>query len=267
MNRTLKAVAFASLCFSVMLPLNSFAGQGGKGGGGSNGGSGGGKPVQSRLLLSAGFVATPDGRAPAIADWANVITVTATNHEGDAPKITMTSGPAGLIIYKLNSVDHPQNGNGFSVATYVWTPSRNDIGTTAHATFVATTQSGESATLPIDFEPVQDQGQAFILSGFTATKVNDHTEAHWNPRASGNNEPLVYTLTACYKSVVPGTNDPAIDCDAVDKTDSLSSLNIPLGPTTNIGNPSVPATYYGLFLYAWQASNGLLVGQESVNLQ
>jgi hypothetical protein len=272
MNRILKAVVFASLCFSLMLPINSFASQGGKGGGGNNGGggnggSGGGKPAQSRLLLTASSIETPDGRFPAVADTATVITVTATNHEGDAPKIALISGPAGLIIYKLNSVDHPQNGNGFTVATYVWTPSRNDIGTTAaHAIFVATTQSGESATLPIDFEPVQDLGPGF-LSGFTATKVNDHIEAHWNPNASGDPDPLFYTLTACYKSVVPGTNVPAIDCDSVDKTDSLSSLNIPLGPSTNVGNPSVPASYYGLFLYAWKANNGILVGQGSANLQ
>jgi len=91
MNRILKAVVFASLCFSLMLPVNSFASQGGNGGGGSNGGDGGdgGKSAQSRLLLTASSVATPDGRFPAVADTATVITVTAENHEGDAPKITM----------------------------------------------------------------------------------------------------------------------------------------------------------------------------------
>jgi hypothetical protein len=275
MNQGLKTMAFASLCFSLMLPINSFASQGAKGGGGSNAGGsnggggngGGGKPTSSRILLGASSITTPSGFFPAVAETANVITVTAINHEGDAPKITMTSGPAGLIIYQLNSVDNPPNGNGFSVATYVWTPNRNEIGTpAAHATFVATTLSGESATLPIDFEPVQDIGPTF-LSGFTATKVNDHIEAHWNPNESGDPDPLVYTLTACYKSVIPGTDALAIDCDPVDTTDSLSSLNIPLGPTINVGNPSVPATYYGLFVYARKSASGLLVGQASVNLQ
>jgi hypothetical protein len=272
MNQTLKAVAFASLCFSLMLPINCFGGQGGKSGGGStsggggNGGSGSGKPTQSRLLVSVGSIATADGRLPAVADWANMITVTAINHEGDAPKINMTSGPAGLIIYKLNAVDNPPSGNGFTEETYLWTPSRSEIGTLAHATFVATAKSGESANISVDFEPVQDPGPEF-LSGFTATKVNDHIEAHWNPNESGDPDPLVYTLIACYKSVVPGSTDLAIDCDTVDKTDALSSLNIPLGPSTNVGNPSVPATYYGLFLYAWKANNGILVGQVSVSLQ
>src|ERR1700753_2396082 len=270
MNQSLKTMALSSLCFSLMLPINSFASQGTKGGGGSSGGGGNnggsGKPTSSRILLEAGSITTPSGRFPAVADTANVITVTAINHEGDAPKITMTSGPAGLIISQLNSVDNPPNGNGFSVATYVWTPTRDEIGTNAHATFAATTQSGESATLPIDFEPVHDIGPTF-LSGFTATKVNDHIEAHWHPNESGDPDPLVYILTACYKSVIPGTNNPAIDCDTVDQTSSLSSLNIPLGPTTNIGNPSVPATYYGLFLAARKSASDLLVGQASVNLQ
>jgi hypothetical protein len=270
MNQIMKTMAFASLCFSLMLPINSFASQGGKGGGGGNGGGGdggSGKPTSSRILLGASSVTTPGGLFPAVAETANIITVTAINHEGDAPRISTTSGPAGLIIYQLNSVDNPPSGNGISVATYVWTPSRNEIGSpTAHATFVATTQSGESATLHIDFEPVQEIGPTF-LSGFTATKVDDHIEAQWRPNESGDPDPLVYTLTACYKSVKPGTDVPTIDCDSVDKTDSLSSLNIPLGPTTNIGNPSVPATYYGLFIFAWKSASGLLVGQASVNLQ
>ena len=277
MNRTLKAVAFASLCFSLMLPIPSFAskngggsnsGGGGNNGGGGNGGSGGGKPAQSSVLLDAGFqgVLIVNGLISPVSDTDAVLTVTATNHEGDAPKISLASGPAGLIIHKLSSVDHPQNGNGFTVATYEWTPSRDEIGTARQVSFVATTQSGESVTLPIDFGPVQDGGPMF-LSGFTGARVSDHIEAHWNPNQSGDSDPLVYTLTACYKSVVAGTTTPAIDCDSVDKTDALSSLNIPLGPAINIGNPSVPATYYGLFLDAWKAASGLHVGQASVNLQ
>jgi hypothetical protein len=274
MNRTLKAVAFASLCFSLMLPINSFASGGGKGGGGSTGGggtggSGGGKPAQPRVLLSAGFqgVLVVNGQISPVSDVAAILTVTATNHEGDAPKISVTSGPAGLIIHTLSSVDNPPNGNGFTTATYEWTPSRNEIGTTPRQiTFTATTQSGQSVSLPVVFGPVQDSGPTF-LSGFSAERVNDHIEAHWNPNESGDPDPLIYTLTACYKSVVPGTSDLAIDCDTVDKTDALNSLGIPLGPTTNIGNPAVPATYYGLFVDAWKASSGLHVGHASFNLQ
>jgi hypothetical protein len=274
MNRILKAVAIASFCFSLM-PVNSFASQngnkgGGNGGGGNNGG-GGGKPTQSRLLVSASIPpGGPSGTAAVGSDWPSFITITAVNHEGDAPKITMTSGPAGLIIYKLDSVDHPPSGNGSTAETFVWTPSRSDIGKPAQATFVVTTQSGDSDILPITFEPVEDL-LPWTVSGLTATIVGDHIEAHWNPNESGNadtkNDPLFYTLTACYKTVQVGTDVPAIQCDEVDKPNSVSSLNIPLGPTTDTGNPSVPATYYGLFLSAWSGIDGHLLAQASVNIE
>jgi hypothetical protein len=274
MNRIFNAVAFASLCFSLVT-VNSFASQngnkGGGGGGGNNGGSGGGKPVQSNLFYSASLPpGTPSGTAAAGSDWPSFITITAVNHEGDAPKITMTSGPAGLIIYKLDSVDNAPGGNGTTVETFVWTPSRSDIGVSAQATFVIATQSGESDTLPITFEPVEDL-LPWIVSGFTATKVGDHIEAHWNPNESGNsstkNDPLFYTLTACYESIQVGSDIPAVHCDELDKPDSLSSLNIPLGPRPNTGNPSVPATYYGLFLSAWSGLDGHLLAQASANIQ
>ena len=276
MNRILKVAAFTGLCFSLM-PISSFASQGGNksggSGGGGNGGSGG-KPTQSRLLFSVSIPpGIPSGTAGAGSDWPSFITVTAINHEGDAPKITMTSGPAGLIVYKLDSIDHPPSGNGSTVETFVWTPSRSDIGTIAQATFVATTQSGETGTIPITFEPVEDS-LPWTVSGFTATKVNDHIEAHWNPNESQNNstknDPLFYTLTACYKTVQAGTDVPAIGCDALGDRESLSALsalNIPLGPATNIGNPAVPATYYGLFLSAWSGIDGHLLAQASVNIE
>ena len=258
MNRVFKVVLFASVCSALMLPLRSFADKG------SGGGTTTPPPVPTGpTLTGSGTTVSPSGIVGVASDQPTFLTLLAQSDGRDSPTITMLSGPAGLIIYNLSPVDHPHGQNGFTVMPVVWTPTREDIGHTAQAIFQATTQTGRSALLTINFGPVQDVPPATV-SGFTAFRVGDHIEAHWSPSATG--DPLTYTLTACYMSVLVGSNIPEIYCDSADKTAALQSLNIPTGPAINTGNPAVQATYYGLFLNAWSGIDGHLMGRVSTNI-
>jgi hypothetical protein len=260
MNRVFKVVLFASVCFALMLPLRSFADKG----------SGGGTtpppvPTGPTLTASGTTVSVASGTVGVASDQPTILSLFAQSDGRDSPTITKLSGPAGLIIYNLSPVDHPHLGqNGYTTMAVVWTPTRSDIGQTAQAIFQATTQSGRSASITLNFAPVQDVPPAAV-SGLLAFRVGDHIEAHWSPSATG--EPLNYSLVACYMSVLVGSTIPEIYCDAVDKTAALQSLNIPAAPAINVGNPAVQATYYGLFLYAWSGVDGHSMGRVTTNIQ
>jgi hypothetical protein len=236
-----------------------------KGGTGGGGGGGGGTAVpppvpRSALSISSGL----NTLGPVGSDQAVFLTVTALGDDRDAPVITMTSGPAGLILNNLLPSADPHGGiNGHTLASYMWTPGRSDIGQTFQATFTATTQSGAAVSTTVAFGTVQDVPPATV-SGLTATTFADHIEAHWNPSATGDR--LTYTLVACYNSVLVGTTIPGIFCDSAGNTQALELLDIPTGPATNLGLPGQSANYYGLFLNAWSGFDGHLMGRVSVNL-
>ena len=255
MTRSLKALLCASVCFALMLPLNSFA-QKGSGGGGTGSGGGG---TTTPLVFGGGLQALTVG-----SDQPAFVMLQATSDGRDAPIITKVAGPVGLILYNTAPVDHPHGVNGYNVTYYVWTPSRADIGTSPIAIFTATTASGAISTISVTLGPVQDVAPGAI-SGLIANFVGDHIEAHWN--ASTGPDPLTYVVTACYHSVLVGTNLPYLYCNKVDTTNALQSLNIPTGPVSNVGQPGVPATYYGLFVGASSAINSQFGGQVTANVQ
>jgi hypothetical protein len=95
--------------------------------------------------------------------------------------------------------------------------------------------------------------------------VGDHIEARWNASADGT--PLIYSVTACYHSLLTGTTLPYLFCNSAGTTSALELLNIPLGPSVNLGQPSVPATYYGIFVSANSAADSHLEGQATTNVQ
>jgi hypothetical protein len=146
----------------------------------------------------------------------------------------------------------------------LWTPGGADIGSNPQASFTATTQSGASRTITVNLGPVQDVAPGAI-SGVTARLAGDHIEAHWNPSATG--APLTYAVTACYHSLLLGTNLPYLFCDRVGTTNDLQLLNIPPGPVANAGQPGVPVTYYGLFVGASSAIGSNVQGQATTNVQ
>jgi hypothetical protein len=275
MTRFVKAAFFASLFFALTFSSNTFAQKGGGTGGGGNTGGGGGNGGGGN---GGGGTATPPppaSNAPLTftggptdltikSDQPVFVLLRATSDGRDAPVITENFGPAGLILQNTLPADHPHGTNGFTVTTYEWTPSRADIGTGAQASFTATTQSGAKQTIMVNMGPVEDVASGAI-SGLTAQAAGDHIEARWNPSADGT--PLVYTVTACYHSLLTGTTLPYLFCDTVGKTSGLDLLNIPLGPSQNAGQPGVPATYYGIFAFAASAADSHLEGQASANVQ
>ena len=258
-NKRFKVMAIASVFSVMMFSLNSFADKGSGGGGTTTP-----PPAPVLTLSGSGATISASGIVGVASDQPTFLNLLAKSDGRDAPVITKVSGPAGLIIYSLNPVDHPHGENGYTIMIVVWTPTRNDIGQTAQAIFKATTQTGRSASLAFNFGPVQGVPPATV-SGFTATRVGDHIEASWSPSVTG--DPLTYTLSACYMSVLVGSNIPEIYCDAVSNTTALQLLNIPIGPAINVGNPAVNATYYGLFLNAWSGIDGHFMGSVSANIQ
>jgi len=179
----------------------------------------------------------------------------------DAPVITKVSGPDGLILYNTAPVDHPHGTNGYTTATYVWTPSRADIGTAPVTVFAATTQSGASATVTVTLGPVVDVTPGAI-SGLTATLVGDRIQVNWSSNAT---EPLTFTVTGCYHTVLTGTNLPYLFCDKLDSTTALQT-NVPASPTVNVGQPGVPVNYYGIFV-AGSNGTGTVGGSATANVQ
>jgi hypothetical protein len=150
--------------------------------------------------------------------------------------------------------------NGYTTATYVWTPGRADIGTSPVAVFRATTQSGASATVTVTLGPVVDVSPGAI-SGLTATLVGDRIQANWN--SSGTS--ATFTVVGCYHTVLTGTNLPYLFCDKLDSTTALQS-NVPASPTVNAGQPGVPVNYYGIFVAGANAS-GTVGGSATANVQ
>jgi hypothetical protein len=94
----------------------------------------------------------------------------------------MTSGPAGLIVYNTTPVDHPHGQNGYTLATYVWTPSRDEIGLSTQATFKTTTQSGGVTAVSVSFT-VQDVPPNTI-SGFVATNELQYDRRPLEPKCN-----------------------------------------------------------------------------------
>jgi hypothetical protein len=78
---------------------------------------------------------------------------------------------------------------------------------------------------------------------------------------------LVYSVTACYHSLLTGTTLPYLFCDRAGTTNAVELLNIPLGPSQNLGQPGVPATYYAIFVTANSAFDSHLEGQATSNVQ
>jgi hypothetical protein len=263
MSRTVKALAYASVCFALMLPLNSFA-QKGSGGGGTGGGTGSGgggtatpppAPQNSPLRFTGGSTALTVG-----SDQPAFVQLLALGDGRDAPLVTKVSGPDGLILYNTAPVDHPHGTNGYTMAVYVWTPSRADIGTSPVAVFMATTLSGASATVTVTLGPVVDVTPGAI-SGLTATLVGDRIQANWSSNASGTS--ATFSVTGCYHTLLPGTNLPYLFCDQLDSTTALQS-NVRASPTVNVGQPGVPVNYYGIFV---SASGTVAQGSATANVQ
>jgi hypothetical protein len=266
MTRTVKAVVCASACFALMLPLNSFAQKGSGGGGTGGGGTGGGggtatpppAPQNPPLQFTGGSTSLTVG-----SDQPSYVQLTALSDGRDAPVITKLSGPDGLILYNTAPVDHPHGTNGYNFTTYVWTPSRADIGSAPVAVFVATTQSGASATVTVTLGPVVDVTPG-VISGLTATLVGDRIQANWSSNASGTS--AAFNVVGCYHTLLLGTNLPYLACDKLDSTTALQS-NVPASPTTNIGQPGVPVNYYGIFVGASAGSGTVAQGTATANVQ
>jgi hypothetical protein len=264
MIRFAKATVFSSLCIALTFSPNAFAQKGGGTGGGGNTGGGGTAtpPPPNRtapLTFGGGLTTLTVG-----SDQPAFVMLQANSDGRDAPIITRNSGPDGLILYNTTPADHPHGINGYTLSYYVWTPGRADIGSNPQASFTATTQSGASRTIAVNLGPVQDVAPGAI-SGLTASLAGDHIEAHWNPSATG--AALTYTATACYHSLLLGTNLPYLFCDKAGTTSDLQLLNIPSGPAENAGQPGVPVTYYGIFVSANSAIDSQLGGQVTTNVQ
>jgi hypothetical protein len=279
MIRMVKAVVCASVCFGLMLPLNSFAQKGGTGGGGATGGGGGAAgggggaaggggggtatpppaPKNPPFTFTGGITSLSVG-----SDQPVFVALDARSDGRDAPIITEDSGPDSLILYNAFPIDHPHGVNGSNTMIYVWTPGRADIGTNPQAVFTATTASGGRSTITVSLGPVVDVAPAAI-SGLTAQLVGDHVEAHWN--ASANGQSMTYTVVGCYHSLLTGTNLPYLFCDKLDTTTALESLNLPAGPATNVGQPGVPVNYYGIFVNAATVAGAGASGTATANVQ
>ena len=236
-------------------------GGGGNGGGGNGGGGGGGGSTAPSIPLTflGGLVTFP---VPA--DNPAFMLLRATSDGRDAPTITEVSGPAGLVLDSMAPADHPHGSNGSNIIQYIWNPSRADIGTTPTAVFTATTQSGAHQTLTVNLGPVQD-GAPGQVSDVTAMLTGDHIEARWSQSPDGT--PLTYIVSACYHSLLADTSLPFVYCDTVRTTSDLQLLDIPSGPTTNTGQPGVPATYYGIFVFATSAIDSHFEGEAAANVQ
>jgi hypothetical protein len=257
MTRFAKATAFASLCIALTFSSNALAQKGGTGGGGTATPP---PPNRNVPLTFRGGLTT----LTVASDQPAFVQLQANSDGRDAPIIRKNSGPDGLILYNTTPADHPHGINGYTLSYYVWTPGGADIGSNPQASFTATTQSGASLTITVNLGPVQDVAPGAI-SGLTATLAGDQIEAHWNSSATG--APLTYTVTACYHSLLLGTNLPYLFCDNAGRTNDLQLLNIPSGPTQNVGQPGVPVTYYGVFVSANRAVDSHLGGQATTNVQ
>jgi len=265
MTRTVKASVCTSVCFALMLPLNSLAQKGSGGGGTGSGGTGGGggtatpppAPQNPPLQFTGGVTTVTVG-----SDQRAFVQLLAVSDGRDAPVITKVSGPDGLILYNTAPVDHPHGTNGYTVTSYVWTPGRADIGTAPVALFVATTQSGASATRTVTLGPVVDVAPG-VISGLTATLAGDRIQVNWSSNATET--PLTFTVTGCYHTLLVGTTLPYLACDKLDSTTSLQS-NVPASPTVNIGQPGVPVNYYGIFVSGANGP-GTVGGSATANVQ
>jgi hypothetical protein len=266
MTRTVKALVWASVCFALMFPLNSFAQKGSGGGGTGGGGTGGGggtatpppAPQNPPLQLTGGVTALSVG-----SDQPAYVQLTALSDGRDAPVITKVSGPDGLILFGATTVDHPHGTNGYNLTTYVWTPGRADIGSAPVAVFTATTQSGASATLTVTLGPVVDVAPG-VISGLTATQAGDRIQASWGSNATG--AATVFMVVGCYHTLLLGTNLPYLACDKLDSTTALQS-NVPASPTVNVGQPGVPVNYYGIFVTASAGPGTVASGSATANVQ
>ncbi|MCU1252868.1 MAG: hypothetical protein JWQ49_5897 [Edaphobacter sp.] len=259
MTGTVKALVCASVCFTLMLPLSSFA-QKGSGGGGTGGGGGGTAtpppaPQNPPLQFTGGSTSLTVG-----SDQPAHVQLTALSDGRDAPVITKVAGPDGLILFNTAPVDHPHGTNGYTTAEYAWTPSRADIGTAPVAVFTATTLSGARATVTVTLGPVVDVPPGAI-SGLTATLVGDRIQANWSSNATGTS--ATFSMSGCYHTLLPGTNLPYLFCDHLDSTTALQS-NVPASPTVNVGQPGVPVNYYGIFV---GASGTVAQGTATANVQ
>jgi hypothetical protein len=257
-------VAACSNADSVIAPRPTASLAKGAGGGGAGGGGGGTAvpPTPVPTLKPTIAVTSPSTSVFIGQEVAVFVTAVSEGNTRTAPVLTVAGAPDGFVQRNIVVIDNPHGGGPGNVqATYVWTPTRAQLGVSARITFTATTSGGSvaaTATLPA----VQDAPEA--VTGLTATVAVDHIEAHWQPSIGGTGT-VSYDISACYRNA--NIRPSAATCDAIATTTSTSALNLPLvNPSPTVAPSGGIATYFHIIVTARDA-NGVQSAPVGVDVQ
>jgi hypothetical protein len=178
--------------FACLLPTLAFA----------RGGTPVAVPTGSIVLLSATAQTCPVSfgcTAPIVAaDQTITITIIAQSDGNDNPWIQQTAGPALVPTMAFaggRSPDAHGRAIGVQYATWEWTPTKADIGTDASASFVISTNSGQTLDVDVPIGVVQDLQAPAVVANFTAEQIGGNLALRWTPPA--DDHVTFYKLTVC----------------------------------------------------------------------